>query len=266
MTYVKAKGFKIFRDRKPPFKQRCYHRASGTPIDLDKHPVGSAGWFSECQRIDAVGQMIEQAKPGTLGQLIKKYQASDEFAELAPRTQADYRKRLDYLKPLEHVALTKFTPPFVVKIRDKARADHKWHFANYVVIVLSALFDWGRARGAIATNPAFRLKRLRRPKHLPDANRPWTDDERDAVEQALPPHMRLPVALMMYCARSAGRARSTTNSHQGWSARYRARQDWRARVRPPPRARGRSPVRRARTLGNDDMREQLRQAVDRIGL
>lgn len=48
-------------------------------------------------------------------------------------------------------------------------------------------------------NPAFNIKSLRRPRNLPRANRPWADGERLAVEEALPSHMRTPIALMMYC-------------------------------------------------------------------
>ncbi len=32
-----------------------------------------------------------------------------------------------------------------------------------------------------------------------DANRPWSDEERDAVAAPPPAHMRLPITLMMYC-------------------------------------------------------------------
>lgn len=96
--------------------------------------------------------------------------------------------------------LLRFNPPLVAKIRDKAAEQIGVRWANYVKATLSVVFGWGVERGYMKTNPAFRLKAVPRPKDAPQANRPWTDDERDAVLGALPAHMRLPVALMMFCA------------------------------------------------------------------
>lgn len=73
MTYVRVKGFKIFRDRHG--KPRCYHRASGAAVDLEKHPIGSAGFIAECTKITALSDKGADAKPGTLGLLIKRYRA-----------------------------------------------------------------------------------------------------------------------------------------------------------------------------------------------
>lgn len=197
MTYVRVKGFKIFKDRHG--KPRCYHRASGTAVDLEKHPIGSAGFFAECTRITALADKGDDAKPGTLGLLINRYKAHPAFTDLARRTQADYQRCFDYLKPIADTPLARFTPPLVVKIRDKAaeKMGRKW--GNYTKTVLSVVFGWGVERGYMASNPAFKIKGIRKPKGAPEANRPWSDAEREAVEAALPPHMRLPVALMAYC-------------------------------------------------------------------
>jgi integrase len=43
------------------------------------------------------------------------------------------------------------------------------------------------------------MRSIRKPKDAPDANRPWADSERHAVEAVMPAHMALPIALMMYC-------------------------------------------------------------------
>jgi integrase len=95
--------------------------------------------------------------------------------------------------------LDRFTAPLIVKIRDRAAAKHGRRFGNYVKTVLALTFAWGLERGYIKTNPALRIKGIRRPRGAPDANRPWLDSEREAVQAALPPHMRVPVALMMFC-------------------------------------------------------------------
>ena len=50
----------------------------------------------------------------------------------------------------------------------------------------SGIFGWGSGRGYLATNPAAGIKDIRRRKDAPDANRPWADEERDAVTWRLP--------------------------------------------------------------------------------
>jgi integrase len=83
-----------------------------------------------------------------------------------------------------------------VRIRDKATTKGRRQ-ANYVKTVLSLLFAWGCERGFLGTNPAAGIKSIRRQKGLPDANRPWADEERDAA-LTCPAHMRSAVALMMF--------------------------------------------------------------------
>ena len=65
--------------------------------------------------------------------------------------------------------------------------------------MLSIIFAWGRERGFIADNPASGIKDIRRPRGAPDSNRPWGDQERHAVLETAPSHMRPALALMMYC-------------------------------------------------------------------
>jgi len=199
MAIVRVKGFAVWQDKKPPFKWRCRHRKTGTMIDTIKFPLGSLEFFAECSRIVALVEKGDDPKPGTLGQLIARYRASSFFTDLAPRTRADYQRCFDYLKPIADTMLERFTPPLVVKIRDKAAVKHGRRFGNYVKTVMALTFAWGVERGYLKYNPAMKIKGLRRPRGAPEANRPWTDAEREVVASALPPHMMLPIALMMYC-------------------------------------------------------------------
>lgn len=195
-------GFQVWRDKKPPFKWRVRHRKTGETIDTDKFPLYSMGFYAEADRISKAFVRV-QAKPGTLGALIKAYRASPDFIDIeigkSARTRADYQKVFDYLKPIEDTALTWFTTERVVKIRDKAFQKLKRKWANYVVTVLSIIFEWGRLRGHVKSNVAADIPAIARPKLLPAANRPWQDAERDAVLDALPPHMKPPMAFMMFC-------------------------------------------------------------------
>jgi hypothetical protein len=194
LTRIKVKGFKIFHDRHG--EERCYHRVTGTAIDLQKYPLGSAEFFAEVARIGAVAAVAEP-KPGTLGMLINAYRAHAAFTDLAPRTRADYHRVFDYLKPISDTPLISFNRPLVVRIRDKAVNTRGRRQGNYVKTVLSLLFAWGAERGFITENPASEIRSVRRPKDMPDANRPWSDEERHAVLEHAPRHMRLAIGLMM---------------------------------------------------------------------
>lgn len=194
VTLIRVKGFQIFADRHG--RPRCYHRKTRTPIDLNACPLGSEAFFAECQRI-ADRMRIATPKPGTFGLLVVSYRTSPAFLDLAPRTRANYHAALDYLKPLDGVQLADFDRPYVVKIRDKAALRGR-AFANAIKAVLSVVLAWGAERGLLKDNPAIGVKGLRRKRDLPDPNRPWSDQERRAVLQALPAHMRSAVGLMMF--------------------------------------------------------------------
>jgi integrase len=197
MTIVRIKGFNIFHDRYG--KLRCYHRATKTVIDLNKTPLGSAEFFTQCDRISALAKARadKAARPGTLGALIKAYRASAAFQDLAPVTKRDYQACFDYLGRIADTPLKVFDRPLVVRIRDAA-AKKARRFGNYVKSVLSLLFSWGSERGFLDGNPASGIKGLRRPKGTPQANRPWADEERETALAEAPGHMRLPIALMMF--------------------------------------------------------------------
>lgn len=205
MAYVRIKGFKIYQDRHKTW--RCYHRATATAIDLAKNPLGSAGFFAECDRITKTFNTAATVKPGSLGLLIKEYRAHDSFKCLAGRTRKDYQKCFDYLKDIEDTALVRFNPPLVVKIRDAAGKAMGRKWGTYVKTTLSLIFSWGLERGYVDSNPALRIKGLKKPKDAPDANRPWSDDEREAVHSEAPlspVNLLLPVSLMMFCGLDPG--------------------------------------------------------------
>ncbi len=210
MTRVRVKGFKIFTDRHG--KPRCYHRKTGLPIDLVKHPIGSAGFIAECERISAREITDTAAKPGTLGLLISAYRASDDFLDKAPRTRRDYQRVFDYLRPIDDTPLIAFRKALVVRIRDKAARKHGRRFGTYVKQVLSIIFEWGEEREMLDGNPAKGVKAVKRPRNAPRANRPWTDRERFAVLEEAPPQLKVPIAIMMYTGLDPGDAITLTRS------------------------------------------------------
>jgi integrase len=104
----------------------------------------------------------------------------------------------DYLRPIADTPLVRFDKPLVVRIRDKAVRSRGRRFGNYVKAVLSIVFGWGAERGYLKMNPAERIKDVRRKKGAPEANRPWSDEERHAVLDGTPPHIKAALAVMMF--------------------------------------------------------------------
>lgn len=201
MTVIRVKGFKVFADRHG--KMRCYHRRTKTSVDLTKAPLGSAAFFAECARITEISKITAPAKPGTLGMLFAQYKAHRSFTDLAPHTQRDYARVIEYLRPIADTPLSRFDAPLVVGIRDKA-AERGKRTGNYVKSVLSVVFAWGVERGLLPTNPATGVKNIRRLRGTPDANRPWADAERHVVLDDAPPQMRPALALMAYTGLGPG--------------------------------------------------------------
>ncbi|KKB86444.1 hypothetical protein VW29_02470 [Devosia limi DSM 17137] len=203
-----------------------YHRKTGRRIEAE---YGTADFVAEVARIneEVAKAATGNAKAGTLGALITMYRAT-AMPLLATRTRTDYQKVFDYLKPMRDQPLAAFTSGAIVKIRDKAYAKHKRRFANYVVAVFSIIFEFAREREMVSTNPVIRtVKKIRRPKGMADANRAWSQAEREAVMSAAPIHLKVPIALAMYVglregdvlrmtwARYNGHDISTTTSKAG---------------------------------------------------
>jgi integrase len=153
-------------------------------------------------------------------------------------------------------------PEAIYKLRDKAAAAHKRRFANYTVQVLRLLFNWGIRRNRVKINPAVAVELIKPSLDAPQANRPWSPAELDAVLDAALPELRVGIALGAYVGMREGDVitaawacydgarivyrplKTKTTSVRGRSAcaaacdprRHRAR--WHA-----DRARGRRPIR-----------------------
>lgn len=196
MTRVRVRGFKIFADRHG--KLRCYHRSTGHKIDLQKHPVGSAGFLAECDRIRAIAEAakVRAPRPGTLGGLIEVYKGLEHFANLAPVTRRDYLRCADFLAPIADTPVHVIDTALIAGIHDKAAAKLGWRRANYLRTFLSEVFRHCVPKGLIGNNFAKGVIPKPRPKSRPRANRPWTWQELEVVLGRASPHMRAALALM----------------------------------------------------------------------
>lgn len=210
---MRIKGVKAVTVRKRGLVYRYYyHRATNTRL---KAEYGTATFASEVAALDAKAK-ASAPRDGSLGALITAYKGSIKFPELAARTKKDYQRVFDYLDRVRDMGVAEIDPPFVYGVRDAAFKKHKRRFANYVVQVLSLLFKWGKQHGYADSNPAEDIDAIKRPKNMPRANRPWSDEERDTVLQEADIEVRLVIALGMFAALREGDACALPRSaHDG---------------------------------------------------
>ena len=206
MKLIRLQGFKAWTARKERrdgsrWESRPYyqHRASGLMIDTAKHPMGSASFYAEAQRLEAAWAAVRDAapKPGTLGGLMAFFVATDHFRQnLSTRTRRDYLWCRDYLAPIGDVTVPALDTPLIAGIIDKAAAKHGWRRANYVLTFLRQVVRHARPHGLIDGDPTEGVIPKRRPKDAGYANRPWPDGEREEVFAAATPQLRAALAVM----------------------------------------------------------------------
>ncbi len=134
---------------------------------------------------------------GTLGGLIEFYQTKERWTRLAPRTQSDYQKTINWLrdKNVLKAPLVKIVPSDMAITRDKASKDKYPKFSNDVLAMLSAAFSVGIEYGyaGLKVNPVRGIPRKH--KNSQEANRSWEPHEFESVFQIAPNHLKPVLAL-----------------------------------------------------------------------
>ena len=113
--------------------------------------------------------------------------------------------------PGRHTSV-ELTPQFIAGLRDRMADKHGRRIANYVMAVISVACEHGNEQGIIKENPVRGVKRVRRARGAPAANRPWTETERQVVLTQGPPQIRIPVALGMFTGLRKGDVLKLTKS------------------------------------------------------
>lgn len=214
MTVVRVKGIKRYRVRGRWF---AYHRKTGARI---KAEFGTGAFFAELAAIERK-LTNEEAVPGSLGLLFSIYRASERYTDLAPATRNGYSRMMNLVKGINDMPLVEMTPQFVAGLRDRILTKHGRRQANYVMAVISVACEYGKEHGVIHENPVKGIRRARRPRETPKANRPWTASERRTVLAEAPYQLRVAVALAMFTGLRKGDVLSLTKSS------IRARHIWR---------------------------------------
>jgi integrase len=191
MTAVRVSGLKTYRSKGRWYH---YHRATGTRLKAD---FGTGEFFAELAALERKVNR-EKALPGTLGMLLFSYRASPAFVDLAASTCRGYLKMMDIIQPLHEMPLAELTSQFIAGLRDKLAAQRGRRTANFVMAIISVACEHGKEQGLITQNPVKGVKRVRRQRGQPKANRAWTRDECRAALDNLPVQLILPVALAMF--------------------------------------------------------------------
>jgi integrase len=191
MTIVRVKGVKRYRVKG---RWYAYHRKTGVRVEAE---FGTGEFFAELAKLERKLK-TQSALPGTLGQLLASYRGSPAYTDLAPATRYGYARMMNLLKPLHDMPIVELTPQFVAGMRDLVATKHGRRQANYVMAVVSVACEHGKEHGIVANNPVKGIKRLRRDRRLPAANRPWTQGERRMVLTEAPIQLHVPVALAMF--------------------------------------------------------------------
>lgn len=191
MTIVRVKGVKRYRSRGRWF---AYHRKTGIRLAAE---FGTGAFFAELAAIES--KLKDSGPlPGTLGLLFSAYRASTRYSDLAPATKEGYARMMNLVRPISDMPLVELTPQFVAGIRDRIATRHGRRQANYVMAVISVACEFGKEHGIVAANPVKGVRRVRRSRDTPKANRPWTEEERRVVLSEVPQQLRLPIALAMF--------------------------------------------------------------------
>jgi integrase len=130
----------------------------------------------------ALEQIRSAAGPeahGTLGWLLSKFHASQQFAELAESTRTDYgycakaaRAYKTRWGQLSDLPLASITTPALQVVVDKLAADGTPSKANHLLRYLRRVFTWGVQRGHCTANPGRGVKQAREVKafKMPEAD------------------------------------------------------------------------------------------------
>lgn len=175
-----------------------YHRVAKVRLpDTYGSPAFAEAWAAAERSIRAPAPRGDA--PGTFADLCAAFEASNDWAALADRTRADYRKVRDWL--LNQGAGRGFTRDLdqerAEKIIEAAIRSTHWRFAVYVLQYCRRVWNWSQEKAARKKrwgdgNPWRDIKAPKRPRELAarDVNRPWRPEEIQAVLERAPVGLR----------------------------------------------------------------------------
>ena len=177
---------------------RHYHRKAKIRLpDEYGTPEFAEAWAAAEKSVRRAS--VRGHAPGTFGELVQAFEASEDWQALADRTRADYGKVRDWL--YSQKAAAAFTRELdqarAERILDAALAQTNYRFGVYVLQYCRRLWNWSQAKAARKKrwgegNPWRDIPTPKRPRDLAEreANRPWRAEELAAVLERAPVGLR----------------------------------------------------------------------------
>lgn len=156
--------------------------------------------------------------PETLGELLREYDESPEFAALAPITKLVYRRYMGELgRAFRDVPYAEISPKQIVAMRNAFAKSTGAGAANGFVVSVRVLFGWAirKAHKPLGRNPAAVVALL------PGGELPaWTEEEAQHAMRELPEPLRRAVVLAYYTSwRRGDLVRLTWSDYDGRTLR-----------------------------------------------
>lgn len=164
---MKKADLPFLRKKRAKGKDYWYFERMGERIAL---PPPDAPDFLEQYQIAKRGHRPALPQGRTFKRLIAEYRASPRWTRLAPRTRKDYEKVLNWAE----ATFGDLSPHRMERrhvIRAQAENAERMRFANYIVQVLSVLFEQAIDLGWITHNPAKGIRLLK--SEGEDLHKPW---------------------------------------------------------------------------------------------
>ena len=210
MTTVRLRYVHDFVDRHG--HARFYFRFRGMRWPLPA--PGEPGFMAAYEAHKAHAESLRTATPparnvafitGTLGWVIEKFLASDEYRDRAQNTKNAYRRPLDELRIRYGAAmLATLTDRNVKQIRNDMREAFTKSRADVTVGLLSTLWQFADEhldKVDLGANPTHGIRRLHK---VESERKPWPEGLIKRFESEAPPHLRLALHLLLYTGQRRG--------------------------------------------------------------
>lgn len=136
---------------------------------------------------------------GSVRALMRDFKGSPEWQALAPKTQADYARVLDYLRPIGDFQADNVRRQHVVRLRNKIATNRRTQ--DLFVAAVSRMFSIGMDLGYTDRNPAARVERLNEAQSF----EPWSLEARRKFEVSeMPDWLRDAYMLALWTAQREG--------------------------------------------------------------
>jgi len=207
-------------------KGRAYHcfrtQRDGVTIETRlRGAPGSAEYITHYAELRAglEAKPVQRPAEGTVAAMISDYLLAPEYTDRAPKTQADYARALDWLRPLGQFPARSILRSDIVKIRNKVAARSGKRAADLFVAVVSRCFGVGRDLGHVEHSPVEKVARLA----TPESYAPWPRPVRTAFEDSSPPrHLLTAYMLALWTAARIGDVVTLGRQHDdGHALTYR---------------------------------------------